>query len=62
MNQVTVSWTSEAIRKDAPKEMVINDDEFDKILSMAISALNRLDDRSPMENRALSVALRLEMR
>ena len=37
-------------------------DEFDKILSMAISALARCDDRSPMENRALSMALKLEAR
>lgn len=44
------------------KTFEVQEDEFDKILSMVISALNRLDDASPMEKRALSAALRMEMR
>lgn len=58
MPHVTINWTS----MNVPHRRDINEDEFDKILSMAISALGRLEDRSPMEERALSVALRLEAR
>ena len=57
---VAVHWIDPI--SSVAKSMVIPDAEFDKILTMAISALNRLDDRSPMENRALSFALRLESR
>lgn len=32
-----------------------------KILSMAISALNALDDRTPMEEESLRHALKMEM-
>ena len=44
------------------KSFTIPENEFDKILSMAISALGRLDDASPMEKRALSAALKMESR
>jgi hypothetical protein len=42
------------------KSMQVVDEEFYKILSMAITALGRLDDASPMEKRALTAALKLE--
>jgi hypothetical protein len=44
------------------KTFELKDDEFDKILSMAISMLGRLDDASPMEKRALTMALKMESR
>lgn len=44
------------------KTFTMVEDEFDKILSMAISALSRLDDASPMETRALTTALKMESR
>ena len=58
MNTVTIKYY--AMGTERSRE--VPEDEFDKILSLAISALGRMDDRSPMEERAFSTALRLESR